>query len=526
MLKLWLKANRPRAAVLLALSVLFQAVSAYSLYLISPQLNSLIGGKFTWLFGLALLKLALDLFGNLLLAVNNYLFSQQSQAAIDSYRQNLLQAYYDSNDQWPTADLQNDLVNNLQVINQDYWQSIYYFVNNVLYAFFVSVAILSFNWQLVLCAWAIAIVALFVPKLFEEKSSAATEVVVNRNQKYLQALDQWLAAIEELRRFSLKKVLCRQLGEESQKLEDARIKRQACLSVAEFTQEIVDNIGIVGVPFLAGILYFRGQVAFGAIIAAGYLANGVFSSLQEAFSAYISAKSTTKLNETMLQHLQVQAAAKTEDPQTIIGRGIEVNLGGQVIKYPDFTIKAGEKVLLTGPSGCGKSSLFKLLLGQIEPSKGQLTYLDSEGKEIPNPARSFEYLPQAGWIFPGTVADNITMYDAKKQTKLAEVLKKVGLDRDFSKAVDLDREVSPQQADLSGGQKQKIFLARGLLRHKKFSLMDEPLSALDQASRQKILPLLLGRKQTLIFVGHNLPLEERERFDQVINLKEGEDFAN
>ncbi|MGZ1178542.1 ATP-binding cassette domain-containing protein [Lactobacillus delbrueckii subsp. bulgaricus] len=244
-------------------------------------------------------------------------------------------------------------------------------------------------------------------------------------------------------------------------MEDARIKRQACLSVAEFTQEIVDNIGIVGVPFLAGILYFRGQVAFGAIIAAGYLANGVFSSLQESFSAYISAKSTTKLNETMLQHLQVQAAAKTEDPQTIIGRGIEVNLGGQVIKYPDFTIKAGEKVLLTG-SGCGKSSLFKLLLGQIEPSKGQLTYLDSEGKEIQNPARSFEYLPQAGWIFPGTVADNITMYDAKKQTKLAEVLKKVGLDRDFSKAVDLDREVSPQQADLSGGQKQKIFLARGL----------------------------------------------------------------
>ncbi|MGZ1110785.1 ATP-binding cassette domain-containing protein [Lactobacillus delbrueckii] len=311
-------------------------------------------------------------------------------------------------------------------------------------------------------------------------------------------------------------------------MEDARIKRQACLSVAEFTQEIVDNIGIVGVPFLAGILYFRGQVAFGAIIAAGYLANGVFSSLQESFSAYISAKSTTKLNETMLQHLQVQAAAKTEDPQTIIGRGTEVNLGGQVIKYPDldFTIKAGEKVLLTGPSGCGKSSLFKLLLGQIEPSKGQLTYLDSEGKEIQNPARSFEYLPQAGWIFPGTVADNITMYDAKKQTKLAEVLKKVGLDRDFSKAVDLDREVSPQQADLSGGQKQKIFLARGLLRHKKFSLMDEPLSALDQASRQKILPLLLGLKQTLIFVGHNLPLEERERFDQVINLKEGENFAN
>ena len=201
-------------------------------------------------------------------------------------------------------------------------------------------------------------------------------------------------------------------------MEDARIKRQACLSVAEFTQEIVDNIGIVGVPFLAGILYFRGQVAFGAIIAAGYLANGVFSSLQESFSAYISAKSTTKLNETMLQHLQVQAAAKTEDPQTIIGRGTEVNLGGQVIKYPDldFTIKAGEKVLLTGPSGCGKSSLFKLLLGQIEPSKGQLTYLDSEGKEIQNPARSFEYLPQAGWIFPGTVADNITMYDAKKQT--------------------------------------------------------------------------------------------------------------
>ncbi|MBT8924771.1 hypothetical protein BTI79_06840 [Lactobacillus delbrueckii subsp. bulgaricus] len=313
--------------------------------------------------------------------------------------------------------------------------------------------------------------------------------------------------------------MCRQLGEESQKLEDARIKRQACLSVAEFTQEIVDNIGIVGVPFLAGIRYFRGQVAFGAIIAAGYLANGVFSSLQESFSAYISAKSTTKLNETMLQHLQVQAAAKTEDPQTIIGRGIEVNLGGQVIKYPDFTIKAGEKVLLTGPSGCGKSSLFKLLLGQIEPSKGQLTYLDSEGKEIQNPARSFEYLPQAGWIFPGTVADNITMYDAKKQTKLAEVLKKVGLDRDFSKAVDLDREVSPQQADLSGGQKQKVVLARAEVRDSQLLLVDEGTSAIDQAAGRKILDKLLQSKQTVVLIAHNLTKEERDLFDREVALR-------
>lgn len=87
MLKLWLKANRPRAFALAAISVVFQAMSAYSLYLISPQLNSLIGGNFAWLLRLALLKLALDLSGNLLLAVNSYLFSQQSQEAIDSYRQ-------------------------------------------------------------------------------------------------------------------------------------------------------------------------------------------------------------------------------------------------------------------------------------------------------------------------------------------------------------------------------------------------------------------------------------------------------
>ncbi len=90
MLKLWLKANRPRAFALAAISVVFQAMSAYSLYLISPQLNSLIGGNFAWLLRLALLKLALDLSGNLLLAVNSYLFSQQSQEAIDSYRQKML----------------------------------------------------------------------------------------------------------------------------------------------------------------------------------------------------------------------------------------------------------------------------------------------------------------------------------------------------------------------------------------------------------------------------------------------------
>ena len=98
---------------------------------------------------------------------------------------------------------------------------------------------------------------------------------------------------------------------------------------------------------------------------------------------------------------------------------------GEKIAYPDFVLNEGDKVLLTGDSGTGKSTLMKAMLGQIKPKTGEVLYLDKSGKRLHPDLRKLGYLAQDLLIFPGSIADNITMFNSKFNTKANKWLSKM-----------------------------------------------------------------------------------------------------
>ncbi|KAA8788939.1 ATP-binding cassette domain-containing protein, partial [Lactobacillus crispatus] len=82
------------------------------------------------------------------------------------------------------------------------------------------------------------------------------------------------------------------------------------------------------------------------------------------------------------------------------------------IRFPNFKIQKGEKILLTGKSGIGKSTLFKIILGELQPDTGKVVYFNQKGKEINPDFSKIGYLPQYPILFPTTVMNNITMFDS------------------------------------------------------------------------------------------------------------------
>ena len=187
-----------------------------------------------------------------------------------------------------------------------------------------------------------------------------------------------------------------------------------------------------------------------------------------------------------------------------------------------FELSRGEILAIVGPSGSGKSSLLRLLNRLDEPTEGTVYLEDLDYRGIPprELRRKIGMVTQRAFLFPGSVADNVKFGPAQRgealsDTKVEELLRDVGL------AGYARREVS----NLSGGEAQRVSLARALANDPVVLLLDEPTSALDDASKLTVESLNLSvvkkSKLTCVIVTHDR--RQAQRFaEQVMVLEHGD----
>lgn len=136
---------------------------------------------------------------------------------------------------------------------------------------------------------------------------------------------------------------------------------------------------------------------------------------------------------------------------------------------------------------------------------------DKNGKFLKPNLNQIGYIPQDPVLFPGTIQENITLFNDSLNEKAKYWAEKVQLGTDLTK-VDLDKN------NLSGGQKQKVVLARTQVYESKLVLIDEGTSAIDSKNTQIILQNLLQSSATVIFIAHNLTPEMHKLFDRELKL--------
>jgi len=193
-------------------------------------------------------------------------------------------------------------------------------------------------------------------------------------------------------------------------------------------------------------------------------------------------------------------------------------------------VRRGEVLVLVGPSGCGKSTTLRLINRLIEPSSGTL-YLDGEDVTNMNPSllrRKIGYVIQQVGLFPHrTIAENIATvpkllgWDKKRiEERVDELLEVVSMDPETY------RERYPKE--LSGGQAQRVGVARALAADPEVLLMDEPFGAIDPITRDRLqnefLRLQQDLKKTIVFVTHDID-EAIKMGNRIAILREGSQIA-
>jgi ATP-binding cassette subfamily B protein len=194
--------------------------------------------------------------------------------------------------------------------------------------------------------------------------------------------------------------------------------------------------------------------------------------------------------------------------------------------FEDFSliINPGEKVALVGQSGSGKTSLTKLLFRFIEPQQGRVLFDDIEAKAftLASLRQQISLVPQQPELFHRSVQDNITLGKQISQTELYEVAEK-SRSLEFIDALpdQFATQVGERGVKLSGGEKQRIAIARAFLEDAPIVVLDEATSALDSLTEQKIQQAIFAliRDKTAIIIAHRL--STILRMDRIIVLDKG-----
>ena len=175
-----------------------------------------------------------------------------------------------------------------------------------------------------------------------------------------------------------------------------------------------------------------------------------------------------------------------------------------VLRCVDLAIDPGEFVAVIGPSGCGKSTLLSLLAGYLAPSSGRLLFA---GVPILGPGRERMMVFQQPALFPWLTAEQNVAYglNLKANRGNRAARETVG---ELLRLVQLDGFARHYPADLSGGMRQRLEIARALAVNPQVLLMDEPLAALDALTRRtmqrEVLRIWYETRKTIVFVTHDI----------------------
>lgn len=479
-------------------------------YLMTPAFNYIKQNKLNLFLIFIALSATLQFISIILGSTNTILYNQQVQEYIHQIRNNISKYLFVKGNN-KVSEIQNNLNANMQELTSKYtspWLTLMKRIAGVL----CSIGVLfTFNWSLVVLTLILSFIGLYLPKLFEHVTSSATFKVTEENEYLLDTIEKWARGLDELRRYSSFGSYQGAIKKATSELKKSTIEDCFWGNLATAMTSFVSLAGIISLLALSIYLYATGKIVFGAVITSGIFANQIMNAITLIAESLNEIKSSKKVRQ-QISDLQQKVVFPIKNDSTKNINQLEINSlqvsfkNGELITYPHIFINKGEKVLLTGDSGTGKSTLFKVLLGEIKPNSGKVIYKDASGKSI-SPS-------------PETIENNITMFDSKLNKQIDYILKNVELKKDIDKfpagmetIIDLDKD------NLSGGQKQKIVLARAQIHNSSILLIDEGTSAIDSKATRKILEKLLKSDQTIIMIAHNFSKELTEMFDKEIHLE-------
>jgi len=435
---------------------------------------------------------------------------------------------------------------NVEKLEESYFWTIFRIYPSFL-QLIVSVIWLSImDWRLSLFVLFTGLIQLIVPKFTVKPVAEAERDYIEKSENYTISLKEIFSAFDLIKSYNLQEkieILHRNANTGYKK---ASFKDMCMNGFMGSLGDLLSNITYIGVFFLGAVLVLLGFFKISVIIAASQLVVFIvypLSNLTHYITSLLASKAVIKELDEILNLQENDSSLKDLEAKTFFEDSIsfenmsfcypqdgedddENRSAFPALKNINLTIKKGEKVLIVGESGSGKSTLLSLLYKKFTGYEGLIKIDGTDIRKIPDAAyfKLVSVVHQSPFIFDDTIKNNIALYNEDiSDERIKEACKKAGLQR-FIESLPLGFEtrIGEGASKISGGEKQRIAIARALVKDSPILLMDEATSALDKETGTEIENTVLSQKDlTCIIISHHVSEGLRARADKIITVKEG-----
>jgi ATP-binding cassette subfamily B protein len=400
---------------------------------------------------------------------------------------------------------------------------------------FVMIYLSTVHWSLVSLFFFIIPIFSYITYLISKKIKNAQAEIVRESAELAGQTTETIRNVELVKSLGLEDQEIRRLNVVNDKILDLELKKVKQIRVLEFLQGTSINALRMMLLFLAGYLVFQGVVSPGQFFTIMFYSFFIFGPLSQmglVAAGYQEAKAST---EQLAEVLSLPPEKKPENP-TPLDEISSITFDDVSFQYDEtptlsnisLTVKKGTAVAFVGRSGSGKSTLVKLLVGLYKPQKGKILFND-----VANDALDYEvlrkrigFVAQETQLFAGTLRENLLFVNPKAtDAQCKEVLQLAAVQHLLTRdRKGLSNKIGEGGIKLSGGEKQRLAIARALLRNPDIIIFDEATSSLDsmtEAEITKTIQNIAKHKPELIVIAIAHRLSTVEHSDEIFVLENG-----
>lgn len=394
-----------------------------------------------------------------------------------------------------------------------------------------SFSLLTMNplWALIIISASVAMVLL--PRALNKRGQAATNAYTESVGRFNLQLQSFLGGHRIIQAFSYHNGAIHQMEKVNEERMSAQLKRYQYMTAVSGISAALNMIQNAAILLIGLVFILRGSLTVGDLMAAMQLASSICGTM-EALSFYIYQRNETlpmldsyekllKEEEESLREIAVKPSLSAPIMLSLNDVCYEVG-GASILRNACIALQPGGKYLLLGPSGSGKSTAMRILAGFVEPSSGEAL---ANGRSIGDYddrdyGRNVCMMPQHSYLFYATLKENILLGRSMPEAEYKSLLRKTNL-LELSERLRRSPLDQRQLENLSGGEKQRICLARTMAGNPHVYLMDEITASLDPQNSDMIMNILFQLDATILFVCHQPKEEWNKHWDGVYELRDG-----
>lgn len=440
-----------------------------------------------------------------------------------SLNQNLYQSYASRNielfQKKDSSEILNEFNNEVNVVIDNYVSSklnvfslTISLILGSLYIANLSVEILMF---LLFCAF----ITILINSIFKNS--------LKKNQmNYLDSMKQWLCSIKNLCRcfndikiLNLEKVFCDGLDIENKNIEQSTLKNNGFIKILTSINSFISQAMFFLTLLFGIVLIHYNRLTVGQLLGIAQASNMVIMPIVN----YANLRNMIQSSKPVLQKLLDNSICSEEKEPIIFDEQIhDIKIKHlsysygvrQILDLNNLVIDQGKKYLVIGKSGDGKSTFLDILTKQKKADGIYVNNKDLKDVQFSTYADKFSYVNQDNDLLPFSFEQNITLGRKMSKYSLKDLVTIFNLESIFDKERDnLDFE----HLNLSGGEKQRICLARAMYRNKKWLFLDEAFSAIDKTNSDRIHQFILSDPDlTVLSIEHKVTKETVSLYDKVL----------